>query len=185
MMRALVGSHVAADAGDFRLMSRATVEAVNSLPEHNRVLRLVIPALGFPSEQVAYRREARAAGSTHYSLAHMLRLTIDSLTGFSIAPLRLATWFGLGGAAATALLFAYAVVAWVSGRTVPGWTSTFVAVAGVGAVQLLCLGLLGEYIGRLYTQMQGRPSYYVAHDSLDDDTAARASGLTRPPTRDR
>jgi len=168
LMRRLIGTHVAADAGDFRLMSRATVDAVNTLPEHNRVLRLVIPALGFPSAEVTYRREARAAGTTHYPLSRMIRLTVDSLTGFSIAPLRMATWFGLGGALLTGLLFAYAVIAFILGQTVPGWTSMFVAVAGVGAVQLLCLGMLGEYVGRLYTQMQGRPSYHIAHDSLDD-----------------
>ncbi len=169
LMRALVGTHIASDAGDFRLISRATVDAVNSLPEHNRVLRLVIPALGFPSASVGYRREARAAGSTHYPLSRMIRLSIDSLTGFTIAPLRVATWAGLGGAVLTASMFAYALLAWITGRTVPGWTSTFVAVAGVGAVQLLCVGILGEYVGRLYTQMQGRPSYFVAHDSLDND----------------
>lgn len=169
LMRRLMGRSVSSDAGDFRLMSRATVDAVNSLPEHHRVLRLVVPALHFPSTQVSYRREARAAGTTKYPLSRMLRLTVDSLTGFSTAPLRLATWFGLGGALITALLLAYAVVAWVEGRTVAGWTSTMVAVAAVGAVQLLCLGLLGEYVGRLYTQMQGRPSYFVAHDSLDDE----------------
>jgi dolichol-phosphate mannosyltransferase len=169
LMRALVGGHITPDAGDFRLISRATVAAVNSLPEHNRVLRLVIPALGFPSATVGYRREVRAAGRTHYPLSRMIRLSIDSLTGFTIAPLRVATWAGLGGAVLTASLFAYALLAWLTGRTVPGWTSTFVAVAGVGAVQLLCVGILGEYVGRLYTQMQGRPSYFVAHDSLDDD----------------
>ena len=173
LMRRLMGTAVSSDAGDFRLMSRATVDAVNSLPEHHRVLRLVVPALSFPSAQVPYRREARAAGTTKYPISRMLRLTIDSLTGFSTAPLRLATWFGLGGALITALLLAYAVVAWISHRTVAGWTSTMVAVAAVGAVQLLCLGMLGEYVGRLYTQMQGRPSYFVAHDSLDDEDAAR------------
>ncbi|MBL8929936.1 MAG: glycosyltransferase family 2 protein [Kineosporiaceae bacterium] len=169
LMRATVGNHVTSDAGDFRLISRATVDAVNSLPEHNRVLRLVIPALGFPSGEVGYRREARAAGQTHYPISRMIRLTVDSLTGFTIAPLRVATWAGLGGAVLTGLLFGYALLAYLSGRVVPGWTSTFVAVAGVGAVQLLCVGILGEYVGRLYTQMQGRPSYFVAHDSLDDD----------------
>jgi dolichol-phosphate mannosyltransferase len=168
LMRSFVGGHVTADAGDFRLMSRATVDAVNSLPEHHRVLRLVVPALGFPSVSVPYRRDARAAGTTHYPLSRMIRLTVDSLTGFSVAPLRLATWFGLGGALLTALLLAFAWIAYLSDRTVPGWTSTFVAVAAVGAVQLLCLGLLGEYVGRLYTQMQGRPSYFIAHDSLLD-----------------
>jgi len=179
LMRSVVGGHVTSDAGDFRMMSRATVDAVNSLPEHHRVLRLVVPTLGFPSVAVPYRREARAAGTTKYPLSRMIRLTVDSLTGFSIAPLRLATWFGLGGATATALLLAYAVVAFLSGRTVPGWTSTFAAVAAVGAVQLLCLGLLGEYVGRLYTQMQGRPSYFVAHDSLDGPPPSPA---TVPPT---
>lgn len=169
MIRRLVGHHVPSDAGDFRLMSRATVDAVNRLPEQNRVLRLVVPALGFPSSQVPYVRHERAAGTTKYPLSRMIRLTVDSLTGFSIAPLRLATWFGLGGALVTAILLAFAVVAYLTGHTVPGWTSTFVAVASVGAVQLLCLGLLGEYVGRLYTQLQGRPTYYIAYDSNDED----------------
>jgi dolichol-phosphate mannosyltransferase len=168
LMQRLVGGHLTPDAGDYRLMSRATVDAVNTLPDHHRVLRLVVPALGFPSTRVPYARAPRAAGKTKYPLSRMLRLTVDSLTGFSVAPLRLATWFGLGGALVTAILLAFAVTANLSGRTVPGWTSTFVAVAAVGAVQLLCLGLLGEYVGRLYTQMQGRPSYFVARDSLDE-----------------
>jgi glycosyltransferase involved in cell wall biosynthesis len=168
MIRRLVGHHVPSDAGDFRLMSRATVDAVNRLPEQNRVLRLVVPALGFPSAQVPYVRDERAAGTTKYPLSRMIRLTVDSLTGFSIAPLRLATWFGLGGALVTALVLAFAVIAFLADKTVPGWTSTFVAVASVGAVQLLCLGVLGEYVGRLYTQMQGRPTYYIAYDSADE-----------------
>jgi glycosyltransferase involved in cell wall biosynthesis len=171
MIRRLVGHHVPSDAGDFRLMSRATVNAVNRLPEQNRVLRLVVPALGFPSVQVAYRRDERAAGTTKYPLSRMIRLSVDSLTGFSIAPLRLATWFGLGGAIVTAIVVALAMIAFLTNHTVPGWTSTFVAVATVGAVQLLCLGLLGEYVGRLYTQLQGRPTYYVAYDSNEDELA--------------
>jgi glycosyltransferase involved in cell wall biosynthesis len=179
MIRRLVGHHVPADAGDFRLMSRATVDAVNRLPEQNRVLRLVVPALGFPSAQVSYVRDERAAGTTKYPLSRMVRLSVDSLTGFSIAPLRLATWFGLGGALMTAILLAFAIVAFLTGHTVPGWTSTFVAVATVGAVQLLCLGLLGEYVGRLYTQLQGRPTYHVAYDSAEDETLAPGSGPVR------
>jgi glycosyltransferase involved in cell wall biosynthesis len=167
LMQRVIGGHLTPDAGDYRLMSRATVDAVNTLPDHHRVLRLVVPALGFPSTKVAYARAPRAAGKTKYPLSRMLRLTVDSLTGFSVAPLRLATWFGLGGALVTAILLAFALSADISGRTVPGWTSTFVAVAAVGALQLLCLGLLGEYVGRLYTQMQGRPSYFVARDSLE------------------
>jgi polyisoprenyl-phosphate glycosyltransferase len=176
LIRRVSGTTAPADAGDFRLMSRATVAAVNSLPEHHRVLRFVVPALGFPSSEVRYRRETRAAGSSKYPLARMIRLSVDSLTGFSTAPLRLATWFGIGGGIAAFGLLVYALIAQLSGRTFAGWTSTVVAVAAVGAVQLLCVGLLGEYIGRMYTMMQGRPSYFVAYDSLEvspDDVRSR------------
>jgi dolichol-phosphate mannosyltransferase len=165
LIRVLSGTHAEVDAGDYRLMSRATVDAINALPEHNRVLRFVVPALGFPSASVSYRREERAAGRSKYPLAAMLRLSLDSVTGFSTAPLRFATWLGLLGGVAALGLLAYALVEMFLGRTLPGWTSTVVAVTGVGAVQLLCLGILGEYVGRMYAHLQGRPTYFVAYDS--------------------
>lgn len=165
VMQGATGHAVPADAGDYRLMSRATVEAVNALPEQHRVVRLVVPSLGFPSAAVGYRREARAAGRSKYPLAKMVRLSVDSLTGFSLAPLRLATWIGLLGFVIASGFVAYAVVSAVFGHTVPGWTSTVAIVAGVGAIQLLCLGVLGEYVGRIYSTLQGRPTYYVAYDS--------------------
>ena len=152
-------------AGDFRLMSRATVDAVNLLPNHHRVLRFVVPALGFPSGEVRYQRAPRAAGASKYTLGKMLTLSVDAFTGFSTAPLRVATVLGVGGAVFALLFAAYAVVNRVVGNPVPGWASTVVIVMTMGAVQLLCLGLLGEYIARMYTQMQGRPAYFVAYDS--------------------
>jgi glycosyltransferase involved in cell wall biosynthesis len=155
------------DAGDFRLMSRATVEAVNALPEQGRVLRFVVPALGFPSASVGYVRNPRAAGVSKYPLSKMIRLSVDSVTGFSLAPLRFATWLGLlGGVAALGILL-YAVLASLLGQVIPGWTSTVVIVSAFGALQLLALGILGEYVGRTYTALQARPAYFVAHDSLD------------------
>lgn len=159
-------------AGDFRLMSRATVAAVNRLPDHHRVLRLVVPALGFRSSTVYYRREERAAGSSKYTLGRMIRLSMDSVTGFSIVPLRLATYFGLLGSFVAAGLVIFAILAGLAGSTVPGWTSVVTAVAGFGGVQLLCLGVLGEYVGRIYMMLQGRPTYYLAYDSLVDDHEA-------------
>ena len=166
LIRVLSGTGAQVDAGDYRLMSRATVDAVNALPEHHRVLRFVVPALGFPSASVTYRRDERAAGKSKYPLAKMIKLSLDSVTGFSAAPLRAATWLGLLGGAAAFVLLAYALVASAAGHTLPGWTSTVVAVAGVGAVQLLCLGILGEYVGRMYAHLQARPTYFVAYDSL-------------------
>lgn len=168
LMRTLGAVDAPDDAGDYRLMSRATVEAVNALPEEHRVLRLVVPALGFPSTTVGYVRAERAAGTSKYPLARMLRLTVDSVTGFSAAPLRLATWFGLVGFLVAVGLLGYALVAKLGGHTVAGWTSTVVIVAGFSALQLLSLGVMGEYVGRIYATLQRRPTYYVAHDSLTD-----------------
>lgn len=185
VIRTLSGTHAQVDAGDYRLMSRATVDAVNALPEHHRVLRFVVPALGFPSASVTYRREERAAGRSKYPLSKMIRLSLDSVTGFSTAPLRAATWLGLLGGLAAFVLLAYALVAMTMGETVPGWTSTVVAVAGVGAVQLVCVGILGEYVGRMYAQLQGRPAYYIAYDSLTcRDERASLAGTDQPDALD-
>ena len=96
----------------------------------------------------------------------MIRLSLDSLTGFSTAPLRLATFAGLGGAVIAVLLFLYTLIARSQGHTVAGWTSTVAIVSAFGAVQLVCVGILGEYIGRMYAHMQGRPTYFIAYDSL-------------------
>ncbi|MEP7161690.1 MAG: glycosyltransferase family 2 protein [Dermatophilaceae bacterium] len=164
----VLGGDIPPHAGDFRLMSRATVDAVNALPEQHRVLRLVVPALGFPSARVDYVRDARAAGASKYPLAQMLALSLDSVTGHSMAPLRFATWCGLLGGLAALGVLGYALFARLLGLTVAGWTSTVVVVSAVGAVQLLCVGVLGEYVGRMYTMLQRRPTYYVAHDSLED-----------------
>jgi glycosyltransferase involved in cell wall biosynthesis len=168
MMRRLVGKQVPAQAGDFRLLSRAAVEALRELPERTPVLRLVVPWLGFPSGEVHFLRAERAAGRTKYPVSRMLALAADSVTSFSAAPLRVATWLGLVGVAVCGLLVVAAVVAFLLGATVSGWPSIYIAVLFLGAIQLLCLGLLGEYVGRIYTAVQGRPAYFVATDTADE-----------------
>ena len=157
------------EAGDFRLMSRPAVDAVNSLPEPGRVLRFVVPALGFPSASVPYPRERRAAGRTKYGLWHMVQLSLDSITGVSTAPLRLARLVGNAGAVVALVVGLVTVVAHQTGNTLPGWTSTVAIVAAFSAMQLLCLGILGEYLGRTHQYLQNRPTYFVASDSLTDD----------------
>ncbi|WP_255510056.1 glycosyltransferase family 2 protein [Micromonospora sp. AP08] len=167
LVRRLVGEQVPAQAGDFRLVSRAVVEALRQLPERNPVLRLVVPWLGFPSGEVTYERQERAAGRTKYPLSRMAGLAAESVTSFSAAPLRVATWLGLVGVAVCGVLVVVAVLAWFAGATVSGWPSLYVAILFLGAVQLLCLGLLGEYVARIYTAVQGRPAYLVSGDSAD------------------
>lgn len=167
LVRRLVGNAVPAQAGDFRLLSRATVEALRELPERRPVLRLVVPWLGFPSGEVSYVREPRAAGTSKYPLSRMFRLATDSITSFSAAPLRVATWLGAAGMLLCILMVVFAVVAYFLDSTATGWASLYVAVLFLGAVQLLCLGLLGEYIARIYAAVQGRPSYFVGSDTAD------------------
>jgi glycosyltransferase involved in cell wall biosynthesis len=168
LMCRLVGREIPFDAGDFRLVSRRVVDAVNALPEDGRVFRLVIPWLGFPSAEVKYVRAERAAGVTKYNLRKMVGLAFDSVTAFSAAPLRLATWLGLLGGLVSCAVVVGALVIKLAGRSIPGWTSTVLAVGVIGAMQLLCLGLLGEYVARLFQSSQKRPQFLVGYDSLED-----------------
>ncbi len=183
LMCRLVGKQIPFDAGDFRMVSRRVVDAVNALPEDGRVFRLVIPWLGFPSAEVTYIRAERAAGSTKYNLTKMTRLAFDSVTAFSAAPLRLATWLGLLGGLMSALFVVGALVIKLTGRGVPGWTSTVLAVSVIGAIQLLCLGLLGEYVARLFQSSQRRPQFLVGYDSLEDQKRAEPGCAASVGTR--
>ncbi|NXY94591.1 glycosyltransferase family 2 protein [Streptomyces sp. BR123] len=170
LMRRLVGKQVPAQAGDFRLLSREAVEALKALPDQQQVYRLLVPWLGFPSGQVTYRRGERVAGETKYPLSKMIRLAVDGITNFSAAPLRLATWLGVVSFLACLVMIAVSVGVFLAGQTVPGWTSLFVAMLFLGGIQLICVGLLGEYIGRIYTAVQRRPTYFVGYDSARDGT---------------
>ncbi|MDY0815405.1 glycosyltransferase family 2 protein [Kitasatospora purpeofusca] len=169
LMRKLVGKRMPNQAGDYRLLSRAAVDALKALPEHQPVYRLLVPWLGFPSGEVVYVREERVAGSTHYPLGKMVRLALDSIVNFSAAPLRLATWLGLLSFAVCLIMSVYTAVAFAIGVTVPGWSSLFMGMLFLGAVQLICVGLLGEYTARIYSAVQARPAYFVGYDSVDDE----------------
>ncbi|MGY1706324.1 glycosyltransferase [Geodermatophilus sp. SYSU D00697] len=177
LMRRSAGVSLPDNVGDFRLLSRRVVLALRMLPERHRVYRLLIPWLGFSSAVVEHPREARAAGRTKYSLRKMVSLAWSGLSSFTTSPLQLATTVG-ASAAVLALLGAVAViVSFVLGRTVPGWASVSVAVLFLAAVQLLCLGVLGAYVGRIYEEVQRRPLYRVHQearaDVLDDDEEFR------------
>ncbi|WP_406049060.1 glycosyltransferase family 2 protein [Kribbella sp. NBC_00889] len=184
LMCRLVGKEIPFDAGDFRLVSRRVVDAVNALPEDGRVFRLVIPWLGFPSAEVKYVRAERAAGATKYTVSKMVRLAFDGVTAFSAAPLRLATWLGLLGGAMSMLFVVGALIVRATGRSVPGWTSTVLAVSVIGAIQLLCLGLLGEYVARLFQSSQRRPQFLVGYDSLEDPGHHTVTESVEAPAKD-
>jgi polyisoprenyl-phosphate glycosyltransferase len=165
LMRRLVGTWVSPEAGDFRLISRTVVDVLTALPEARPVYRLVVPSLGFPAGTVVYTRDRRAAGTTKYPLRRMISLSFDSVASFSAAPLRMASWLGVISFIGCVALIIKAVNAYVHGTVVPGWTSLFIALLLLSGVQLLCLGMLGEYVGRIFAATQHRPRYLIAYDS--------------------
>ena len=149
------------DSGDFRLMTRRALSVFLAMPEQARFVRGMVAWSGFRQVPFAYSREARFAGETKYPLSKMIRFALDALTGFSTAPLRLASHAGLWLAFGSLLLVVYIFGAWLSGQTIAGWTSLMLVVVVLGAIQMFVLGMIGEYIGRLYTQAKNRPLYIV------------------------
>jgi dolichol-phosphate mannosyltransferase len=137
------------------------LDALNAMNEHHRFVRGMVSWLGFEQVAVTYRRDARHAGSTGYSLRKMARFALDALTSFSTRPLRLASYLGFGLALFSALMVIYSVVQRLLGNTVQGWTSLMVVVLVIGGLQLFVLGIIGEYLGRLFIEAKSRPLYLV------------------------
>ncbi|HEY8433112.1 MAG TPA: glycosyltransferase family 2 protein, partial [Sphingomicrobium sp.] len=131
------------DAGDFRLMSRRALDALLAMPEQARFIRGMVAWIGFRQVPFAYDRQERFAGETKYPLSKMMRFALDALTGFSSAPLKLATHVGLALSVGSVLLILYIAYAWAAGRNVQGWTSLMLVVLVVGAVQMFVLALMG------------------------------------------
>jgi len=150
------------DAGDFRLMDRKVVDALLAMPERDRFLRGMVSWVGFSQVAVPYRRAPRAAGGTKYSISRMIRFAADGIVSFSTTPLRIATWFGLFVSALALVGILLTVGARLFGHSwVPGWASILVAILFLGGVQLVCMGIIGEYIGRIYAESKHRPLFIV------------------------
>jgi len=150
------------DAGDFRLMTRRALDVLLAMPEQARFIRGMVAWIGFRQVPFTYDRAERAAGETKYPLSKMLRFAFDALTGFSSAPLKLASHAGLLLSLGSLLILFYIAYAFVSGQSIQGWTSLMLVVVILGAVQMFVLAMMGEYIGRLYSQAKQRPLYIVS-----------------------
>ena len=161
MLAAATEVEIPVDAGDFRLMSRRALDALLAMPEQARFIRGMVAWIGFRQVPFPYNRDERFAGVTKYPLSKMIRFALDALTGFSSAPLKLASHAGLALAFGSLLIILYILFAWMGGKTIQGWTSLMLVVVVLGAVQMFVLALMGEYIGRLYSQSKNRPLYIV------------------------
>jgi glycosyltransferase involved in cell wall biosynthesis len=169
------------DAGDFRLMSRRALDAFLAMPEQARFIRGMVAWIGFKQVPFAYDRDERFAGETKYPFSKMLRFAFDALTGFSSAPLKLASHAGLALSIGSAILVLYIVYAWIAGRSIAGWTSLMLVVVVLGAVQMFVLALMGEYIGRLYNQAKQRPLYIVQEVAGLGERNARLGYVAKDP----
>ena len=161
------------DAGDFRLMSRRALDVLLAMPEQARFIRGMVAWIGFRQVPILYDRSERHAGETKYPFSKMFRFALDALTGFSSAPLKLASHAGLALSIGSVLIVLYILYAWVAGQSIQGWTSLMLVVVVLGAVQMFVLALMGEYIGRLYNEAKRRPLYIVQEVAGGEHRAGR------------
>lgn len=161
LLKRIIGLDIPVDVGDFRLMGRRVVERFKELREKDRFVRGLVSWIGFKQTGVLYGREKRFAGETKYPYRKMIKFALDGITSFSTAPLKLATWLGYS---ASFLAFLYACSVFVQkalGYTVQGWATMMVAMLFLGGVQLISLGIIGEYLGRIFNEVKQRPLYVV------------------------
>ena len=164
-----MGAEVVFNHADYRLVSSKVLEAFSNFKEVNIFLRGMFPLVGFKSTSVYYERNERIAGESHYPLKKMLALAIDGITSLSIKPIRLITGMGILISILGFLAIIWAIVMQVTGHTVAGWASLICIVAFLGGIQLLSLGVLGEYIGKIYLETKARPRYIIS-EKTDDMT---------------
>lgn len=160
-MMSAMGVELVYDHADYRLMSRRALEALSEYKEVNLFLRGMVPLVGFKSTTVEYERGERFAGESKYPLKKMLSFAFDGVTSFSVKPIRLITVFGLLIFFAAAVMLVYSLVRHFTGNTVSGWTSIIVSVWALGGLQLFAIGIIGEYIGKIYLETKQRPRYII------------------------
>ncbi len=167
-----MGVTIVADHADYRLMSAEALRALAEYTEVNLFLRALVPQLGFTVATVPYRRAERFAGKSKYPLRKMIAFALEGLTSFSIRPLRLITLLGIVVSTGSFLLAGWALVSTLFLRsTVPGWASTVVPIYFICGVQLLCIGIIGEYIGKIYFETKRRPRFIVDRNLDEEDRA--------------
>ena len=156
-----MGVEIVFNHADYRLMSKRALEGLSEFREVNLFLRGIVPLIGYKSDIVTYERHERFAGESKYPLKKMLAFATDGITSFSIKPIRMITTCGFLIFAISLIMLIYFLVAHFMGRTVHGWTSTIVSIWAIGGLQLLAIGIVGEYIGKIYLETKARPKYII------------------------
>jgi len=166
---AMMGAEVVFNHADYRLISSRVLNEFANYKEVNLFLRGMIPLVGFKSSSVSYSRAERIAGESHYPLKKMIALAVDGITSLSVKPLRLIMGFGIFVAMISFIGVIWAVVTALLGHSVSGWASMTSIICFVSGVQLMCLGIIGEYIGKIYMETKQRPRYIISDRTWDED----------------
>ena len=160
-LMSLMGAKSVYNHADFRLMSHRAVKALSEYKERNLFLRGIVPLIGFKTENVYYERNKRVAGESKYPLKKMLKFAFDGITSFSIKPISLITALGIVIIICSVLALAYTLVSYFTGNTEPGWASLIISIWFLGGVQLAAIGLVGQYVGKIYVESKERPRYNI------------------------
>jgi dolichol-phosphate mannosyltransferase len=161
VLEKLVEIKIPTDAGDFRLISRRAVDILNNMPEHHRFIRGMVSWIGLRQAALPYERAARFAGETKYPFSKMVGLAIVAITGFSVRPLRIAAHLGFYFSLATFVLMGYIIINYFSGHNITGWTSLALIILAASSVQLIVIGVMGEYMGQIYIESKRRPLFLI------------------------
>lgn len=164
----LLGAEVVYNHADYRLMSRRALEALEQFHEVNLFLRGLVPLVGFKSSSVYYDRKERMAGESHYPLSKMLSLGFNGITSLSVRPLKLITSLGFLMSLVSLIAVVVTVIIKLFGYTVQGWTSLLCVIFLLGGIQIFCLGVIGEYIGKMYAETKARPRYIIEKNTLEN-----------------
>ncbi|MDO4715303.1 MAG: glycosyltransferase family 2 protein [Bacteroidales bacterium] len=156
-----MGAEVTYNHADFRLLSQRACQALVSHPERNLFIRGLVMRLGFPTAHVYYQRQERTAGKSKYPLRHMISFALDGMTSFSVKPLRLITLLGLCFILISVVAIVYGLYAWGTRHAIPGWTSLMVSMWFIGGALLMAIGVIGEYVGKIYQEVKRRPRYFI------------------------
>ncbi len=164
-----LGAKTVYNHADYRLMSKRTVKKLLSYRERNMFLRGIVPTIGFKTDTVYYDRHARMAGESKYPLKKMISFAVDGITSFSVRPIRLVFTIGIIMLLATISISLYVLVSYFGGQTWPGWTSLMLSLWFIGALVLISLGIIGEYIGKIYIEVKDRPRFFIEKSIIDGE----------------
>ena len=163
-----LGVDMVPNSADYRLMSKRAVETLLQFKERNLFLRGMVPMVGFPSAKVYYARKERFAGESKYPLKKMIKFALDGITSFSTAPIKLIMGLGIGVVFVGIILLIYTLVQHCLGHVVAGWSSMMISLWVLGGVQLICISMIGEYIGKIYSEVKARPRFTIEEDDYSD-----------------